>query len=234
MSRRRPALLIALLLLGLPVPHPARAGGKPSLAIVSTAVSDWDGSLTRAGGTDSAPVIQACMADLQKKLEENLSEWFDVVPAPSFVKNPDFRALSTGKRLPRFQGPDYDGVPLPSFTTLPVKVAECRIETAQAKALAKTLGVERVALFYSDWSSAHAKLLKVTRARAKTRIAIYDADGKELLNVRRDIIGPRLLGTGGHVALTCNTIEQWIDITAEGAALSLAEILGSPAEEKPK
>lgn len=208
----------AALVLGLVgvVCAPARAGDKPRLAVVSLGVNDWGNSMSAGGHRNAAPFIEGAMKDLIGHAEKLFAANFEVVPASSFVKNPDYRALSIGKIKDGLFGPAFDGVELPSFSEDKKEVIKGVLKGDTAAKLCKTLGVDRVALVYTEWAVATGGFVPTSRALAKNCVAVYSADGKQRFFDREDVKGDKVIGGMGQVALTADTIGQWVDAYKKG------------------
>lgn len=191
-----------------------------SIAVVSLSVMHYG---TWLGDWESArlsPVMTGQTASMVRMTEEQFAAHWRVIPAPSFVGHPEYRALAgppAPVALPLLpQGPMY------LFGQTRADMVATRIRPEVAQALARVAGADLIAVVYSEWGAKTGSFIPTSKALAKNVLSIYDASGVEVYHGRKDVMGERTLGAFGSVTLDDNSVVEWVNAFGRGIAALLA------------
>lgn len=195
---------------------------KAEIAVVSMSVTDYGGSLQWSNSENVAEVIQQKMNVMLEYAESALAADWTVVPAAEFVSNEEYKAISIGGI---FEGrtPMYEA-PMPHFVDDRGQLVKTKLPPELAARLCETLGVEAVAVIYSEWLVVTGGMIPTSKPHTKNVMSLWDAQGRELFHGRRDITGSKTLGALGMVQVDENTIDVWVEAYERGLDDMLAQM----------
>lgn len=184
------------------------------IAVVSMSVTDYGGQLQWTNSENVAEVIQQKMNVMIEYAESGLAAEWTVVPAAEFVANPEYTALSIGRV---FEGrtPMYEAQ-MPHFVQSRGELVKTKLAPQTAMDLCSLLGVDAVAVVYSEWLTITGSMIPISKPHTKNVMSLWDAQGRELFHGRRDITGDKTLGAMGMVQVDENTIDVWVDAYRRG------------------
>jgi hypothetical protein len=196
---------------------------KAKIAVVSMSVTDYGGQLQWTNSENVADVIQQKMNTMLEYAERAFAAEWEVVPAAGFVAKPEYRDLSIGGI---FEGrtPLYEA-PMPHFVNSRGDLVKTKLPPEVAQKLCAALGVEAVAVVYSEWLVVTGGMIPISKPHTKNVMSLWDAQGRELFHGRRDITGTKTLGAMGMVQVDENTVDVWVEAYQRG----FDDILGQMA-----
>jgi hypothetical protein len=215
------ALMLTVTALGCGGPMSIRsftqqAPAQPRIAVVSVSVGDANGALQGWNSSRSSDVMASRAARMVEVAEQVLAARFTVIPAASFVANPQYQAV------PHYPAevavPLINGAIMPVFGSTRGEVNSAVIGPVQAQALCQATGAEYVAVVHSEWGVATGGFIPTSKALATTTLSIFDSAGVHVARTRLQDRGERTLGAFGAVVVDDNSIDEWVG--AYGASLA--------------
>lgn len=185
---------------------------KAKVAVVSLTVNDY-ADILKSGNMSSSDVdnlIDKKLGEMLTLTEQKLSNHFSVMPAADFGAQDSFQQLSSGTPFEVFR-PEFEGKPMPIFASSRGELIKSQMTPDRAKKLAEALGVDMVAVVYSEWQTKTGGIVPTTKAVAKTVMSIYDKTGEQLYGMRRNQVGGRNVGAFNATAINEDTISAWVD-----------------------
>jgi hypothetical protein len=185
---------------------------KGSVAVVSLTVNDFADILSarNVSGSDVSKLIDSKLEEMVQITEKKLGTHFNVKPASEFAASDDFRKAASGTQFEVFS-PRYEDKPLPIFASERGELIKAQMTPEQAKQLCTTLGVDMVAVIYSEWATQTGGIVPTTKPVTKNVLSIFDKSGEQLYGNRRNQMGGRAVGAFSAAAVTETTIMGWVD-----------------------
>lgn len=90
--------------------------------------------------------------------------------------------------------------------------------------LCQALGVDLIALVYSEWATKTGGFIPVTKPLTKNVMGIFDSQGRRIFKDRKDNVGRKTLGAFGRAVVDEDTINQWVGSYEDGMTRILGEI----------
>lgn len=194
------------------------SGGK--IAIVSLSVNDFNGSLQGWNKSNTDDILTAKMNEMLTQAEGQLGGSFTVVPAADFTASEGYQSLAGPDR--EVAVPSPAGQPMRLFGENRKELVSTYLPADKAPKLCEAAGVNLLAVVYSEWTTATGNFSNTTKPFTKTRMSIYDCDGKQLYLGRKDEMGKRVLGAMGLAVVDLETVDDWIAAFGRGYAALLA------------
>jgi hypothetical protein len=190
----------------------AYRANKGTIAVVSLTVNDFADLLSgrNLSGSDVSGLIDSKLAEMVTITEQKLSTHFNVKPASEFAASDDFRKAASGTQFEVFS-PRYQDKPLPIFAAERGELIKSLMTPEQAKQVCATLGVDMVAVVYSEWATQTGGFIPTTKALTKNVLSIFDKSGEQLYGDRRNQMGSRTIGAYTAAAITEGTIMGWVE-----------------------
>lgn len=185
---------------------------KASVAVVSLYVNDYSKVLEgrNVSGSDVSKLIDAKLSEMVNITEQKLGTHFTVKATSEFAASEDFRKAASGQQFEVY-APRYEDKPLPIFAADRGDLIKSAMSAEQAKQVCTTLGVDMVAVVYSEWETRTGGFVPTTKPFTKTVLAIYDKTGEQLYGQRRDQLGGKTIGAFTAAAVNEDTINGWVD-----------------------
>lgn len=185
---------------------------KAKVALVSLSVNDYANILksNNLSGSDVDALIDRKLGEMVTLTEQKLSNHFSVMPAADFGAQDSFQQLSSGTPFEVFR-PEVEGKPLPIFAASRGELIKSEMTPDRAKQIAEALGVDMVAVIYSEWQVKTGGFVPTTKPLTKTVLSIYDKSGEQLYGLRKDQVGSRNVGAFNAAAINEDTISAWVD-----------------------
>ncbi|MBN8609303.1 MAG: hypothetical protein J0L92_01875 [Deltaproteobacteria bacterium] len=206
-------LLLSLAAIGCGGPMSIRsftqqAPPQPRIAIVSVTVGDQQGALQGWNAARTSDVMVSRAGQMVQVAEQVLATRFTVVPAASFVANPQYQSVPS---YPADVGvPVINGTVMPVFGSTRGEVNGAVIGPAQAQALCAATGADFVVVIHSEWGVITGRMVPTSKALATTTMSIFDSTGVHVARTRLQDRGERTLGAFGGVVVDDNSIDEWV------------------------
>jgi hypothetical protein len=185
---------------------------KGKVAVVSITVNDYADVLknNNVSSADVNAVIDKKMVEMLTLAETKLGGHFSVMPAAEFSAKDDYQKLSSGQAFDVFR-PAVDGKPMPIFAESRSDLIKSNMTPDRAKQLCTTLGVDMVAVVYSEWQTKTGGIVPTTKPYTKTVLSIFDKSGEQLYGNRHDETGAKNVGAFGVSGVTEENISHWVN-----------------------
>jgi hypothetical protein len=93
-----------------------------------------------------------------------------------------------------------------------------------AKKLCKTLGVDAVVTFYSEWMVRTGRWVPTNKALTKNCISMYNKEGDRVFFARKDIVGEMTIGSAySKTYVNQETVNEWVNASTKGMVMVLAK-----------
>ena len=184
------------------------------IAVVSISANNFGNSLQGWNSADTKDLMAGRLNQMLDHTEQLLSKDWTVVKAATFAEKPDYQALAGEQRdvgLPKFGNSS-----MPLLSKDRKQLVKAAIDKDVAGKLAKVTGADYVLIIYSEWAVATGKFVPTSKALTKNVVSLFDANGKQVYNDRKDVVGERTLGGMGKVFVDAKSIDQWVDSYKEG------------------
>lgn len=194
------------------------------IAVISVTVNDYGKALQGTSNSDVAELITRKMNEMLAFAETELGKIWSVVPATNFVGSEAYKRLSIGDLFPGVYGPVLDGHPMLSFSASRGDLVKTDLDPTVAADLCQALGVDLIALVYSEWATKTGGFIPVTKPLTKNVMGIFDSQGRRIFKDRKDNVGRKTLGAFGRAVVDEDTINQWVGSYEDGMTRILGEI----------
>lgn len=190
---------------------------KAKLAIVSLTVNDYGGQLQNTSNSN----VEGLVA---KKIDEMLgfseqafaSAGWTVVPTSEIVAAPAYKKASVGKLFEGVYGPKPGGQEMLSLANRRKDLVKTQLDPKVASELCAGLGVDLVALVYSEWAVDTNSFTGLTSPLTKNVVGVFDAQGRQLFQARQDEKGDKVLGAFGRAVVDAATLDVWVGAFQKG------------------
>ena len=200
---------------------PADTGAKTasanikSVALVSLIVRNY--GIYYNPGMMSPQLIDANLNKVLASTESTLGKYWKVKPVSAFVANKTYQGFSKGAAPADYFTPKVSGKAMPVFFTAGNDFIKGVISKDTAQKLCSTLGVDAIALVYSEWAVQTGKFVPTHKALTKNCVAMYDKNGKYLFYGRKDTLGSANIGSAySGVHIDDKTVHFWLEAYDEG------------------
>lgn len=177
-------------------------------AVVSLSINDYMGALQGWNSTRTSDLMGSRAMTMLTAAEGIVGQHWQIVPAASFVGNPEWAQLATQYEV---AVPQVGNVAMPTFAPDRGSLVGARLTPIQAQTLARISGANVLVVIYTEWGAISGGFIPTSKALTKTVVGIYDANGVELFHGRRDARGERTLGAFGHVVVDDGSIDEWVN-----------------------
>jgi hypothetical protein len=186
-----------------------------SVALVSLIVRNY--GIYYNTGMMSPELINTNLNKVLSTTETTLGKYWKVKPVATFVANKTYQGFSKGTAPPDYFTPKVRGKAMPVFFTAGNDYIKGIISKDTAQKLCGTLGVDAIALVYSEWAVQTGKFVPTQKALTKNCVAMYDKNGKYLFFGRKDTLGSANIGSAySGVHIDDKTIHFWLEAYEEG------------------
>ena len=179
---------------------------KAKIALVSLSVSDFGRSLQFGNASGVGDLITKKMDEMAVLTEASLGTAWTVVPAASIVANDGYLKLAKAEAKDNL----YTATHMKLFSADRSDQVKTRLDPQMAKDLCAALGVDLVAVVYSEWTTVTGGFVPTTKAYAKTVFSIWDNQGRQLYKDRKDVEGAKTLGAFGRAQVDENSLDVWV------------------------
>jgi hypothetical protein len=197
---------------------------KAKVAVVSMTVNDFGGTLQATSSSDVGDLITKKMNEMLGIAETRLGQSWTVVPAAGFVGTDGYKSLTSGQLFDGVYGPKLPEGALLSFASKRGELVKTQLDPTTAARLCSSLGVDLVVLVYSEWATRTGGVVPTTKALTKNVIGIYDSQGRQLYQGRKDVVGDKNLGAFGNAVVDEETMNVWVRAYSQGLAKMIAEM----------
>lgn len=182
------------------------------VALVSLSVSDWGGTVKfgSVGSENTESLIYSGLEEMVDYTERKLADKWQVAKVSGFIGRPEYRKLGVERTLTAYL-PKIGGKDMPIFTQVSKELKSGTISADKAEKLCKALGVDAVALVFSEWTFKTGGIVPTSKAVSKNIITIWDNNGRKILHKRVDMMGNRTIGAYGVKAMNQDTVLEWTD-----------------------
>ena len=197
---------------------------KARLAIISLTVNDYGRQLQSTSNSNVAGLVDRKLDEMLGQAEKTFAQaGWTVVPAASIVGTEAYKKSSIGRLFEGVYGPHPGGVEMLSFSQSRGDLVKTRLEPQVATSLCAALGVDLVALVYSEWAVDTNGWTNLTSPLTKNVVGIYDSQGRQLFQGRKDVKGDKVLGAFGRAVVDEETMDVWVGACEKG----LEHLIGS-------
>ncbi len=179
---------------------------KAKIALVSLTVSDFGRSLQFGNAAGVGELITKKMDEMAALTETTLGTAWTVVPAASFATSEGYTKLAKGEAKDNL----YTATNMKLFAADRSDQVKTKLDPQTAKDLCAALGVELVAVVYSEWTTVTGGFVPTTKAYAKTVFSIWDNQGRQLYKDRKDVEGAKTLGAFGRAQVDEASLDVWV------------------------
>jgi len=179
---------------------------KAKIALVSLTVSDFGRSLQFGNAAGVGELITKKMDEMTAVTEATLGSAWTVVPSASVVASEGYTKLAKGEAKDNM----FTASNMKLFSAERGDLVKTRLDPQTAKDLCAALGVELVAVIYSEWTTVTGGFVPTTKAYAKTVVSIWDNQGRQLFKDRKDVEGSKTLGAFGRAQVDENSLDVWV------------------------
>lgn len=197
---------------------------KAKMAVVSLTVSDFGRSLQFANSSEVPALIQKKMDDMLATTEASLGQHWTIVPTAGIVGNDAYQKLGKSQAMDNVFAPKPTGVAMPIFAADRGDMVKTNLDPKLAGDLCAALGVDLIAVVYSEWTTMTGGIVPTTKAYAKTVLSIYDNQGRRLFKDRKDVEGSKTLGAFGRAQVDEASLDVWVGAYKTGLETLLAKM----------
>lgn len=184
------------------------------IAIVSLCANNYGNLLQGWNSPDAFELMKTRMNTMLNMLEGALSADWTVVKAKTFVQKEEYQALAGDDRV--VVVPVFDEQRMRLFGKTRKDMIKAKVDKETIKELAAVAGVDFVLVVYSEWDIATGRFIPTSKALTKNVITLYDANGKDVYNGRKDQMGSNTLGSVRRVVVNESTIDEWVTACYDG------------------
>lgn len=168
-------------------------------------------------GMIPSDLINENMINVLSSTESTIGEYWKVKPIKSFINNQTYRSFNTGSVRTNYYTATVGGKQMPIFFNTGKDFIRGNISKEAAQKLCKHLGVDALALVYSEWYIQTGKFVPTIKALTKNCISMYDKNGKYLFFGRKDVLGSATVGSAySGVHINEETIVHWLEAYETG------------------
>lgn len=191
---------------------------KAKIGLVSLTVSDFAGTLQFGNKSDVAALITKKTDEMVVQTEQALGAQWTVVPTATLVANENYGKLAKSEVKENV----FTATGMKLFAADRSDMVKTAIDPKLATDLCAALGVDLIAVLYSEWTTRTGGIVPVTKAYAKTVFAIYDNQGRQLYKGREDIQGAKTLGAFGRAQVDEASLDVWVGAYKTGLEKMIA------------
>jgi hypothetical protein len=196
---------------------------KAKLAVISLTVNDYGRQLQGTSNSNVAALVDRKMDEMLGFAEKSFTDaGWTVAPAASLVGTEAYKKASIGKLFEGVYGPHPGGVEMLSFSQSRGDLVKTRLEPPVAQTLCAGLGVDVVVLVYSEWAVGTNSWTSLTSPLTKNVVGIYDSQGRQLFQARKDVKGDKVLGAFGRAVVDEQTMDVWVGAFENGLGQLIA------------
>ncbi len=182
---------------------------RAKIAIVSLYVNDYRPMVAhlRSSSGSIERLASERLGEMVAIAEKELGADFEVIGTSGFTMDGGYRELSSPAKFDILL-PAFEGISMPVFSETEDDLVKSRLAPERARQLCALLGVDMVAVIYSEWETKTGLCIRTTKPLVGTVLSIYDQTGEQIYANRKRTHGRTI---GGFSAFDIDgALEEWM------------------------